>query len=122
MTAADEARQKLIDRAVGVLAMNGVEGVTAPGRENVRQAVEALLADVGALPDLASDAGDTVADEARQKLEGVTDGPWFTHVMDTVFVGNRADGREYGLWEIVYSTDDDLRDLKPEAAQRQLAD
>jgi hypothetical protein len=57
--------------------------------------------------------------EARLALaEAATPGPWFIDAPDHLFVGNRGDGRTYGLWEIVYSTGDAMPDLVPEAQGR----
>jgi hypothetical protein len=58
----------------------------------------------------------------RERAEAATPGPWITHEMGNVFVGNQADGRTSGLWEIVHMSGDDLRDLIPEAATRNRAD
>jgi hypothetical protein len=47
-----------------------------------------------------------------------TKGPWFVDALDSVYVGNRADGRTSGLWAIVYASGDKLDDLTPEAQKR----
>lgn len=61
----------------------------------------------------------------RARAAAATKGPWYLDAgvdnTGTVFVGNRADGREYGLWEIVLASGDPLGDLTPEAAKRELA-
>ncbi|WNM74325.1 hypothetical protein SEA_THIMANN_62 [Gordonia phage Thimann] len=68
---------------------------------------------------------DDVRADARRLREGITPGPWFVDVVPKgdgrIFVGNRADGREHGLWEIVYANGDDLGDLKEEAARKEVA-
>jgi len=71
-----------------------------------------------------SDAPDYDAIEAR--TNAATVGPWLIDAgvdgAGWVFVGNRSDGRDFGLWEIVHSSSDPLRDLTPKAAQREVAD
>ncbi|QFP97026.1 hypothetical protein SEA_SUERTE_55 [Gordonia phage Suerte] len=68
---------------------------------------------------------DNVRADARRLLQGITPGPWFVDIVPKgdgrIFVGNRADGREHGLWEIVYEHGDDLGDLKDESARRAVA-
>jgi hypothetical protein len=58
----------------------------------------------------------------RERAEVTTPGPWITHEMDSIFVGNQADGRTSGLWAIVHSSSDCLADMKPAAADRVRAD
>lgn len=54
-------------------------------------------------------------------LKAATESPWFVDAPDRVFVGNRADGRSAGLFEIIYGSDDVLSDLHSAAAVRALA-
>jgi hypothetical protein len=54
----------------------------------------------------------------RDIAAAATPGPWFIDAPDHLYVGNRGDGRAYGLWEIVYSTGDVMPDLVPEAQSR----
>lgn len=64
--------------------------------------------------------GDLAAIRAR--IDAATPGPWLTHEMGgKVWVGNQADGRKHGLWDIVYATDY-LTDCTQEAAGRYRAD
>lgn len=62
---------------------------------------------------------DDVVVRARQALDGITPGPWLTDMCGgRIFVGNRADGRQHGLWEIVHAASDRLCDLTERAAQK----
>ena len=64
-------------------------------------------------------------DEWEALAEKATPGPWFLdapgHGDERVFVGNRGDGREHGLWDIVHASSDALRDLTPAAAASETA-
>lgn len=57
----------------------------------------------------------------KAALKAATESPWFVNAPDRVFVGNRADGRSAGLFEIIYGSDDVLSDLHSAAAVRALA-
>ncbi len=64
----------------------------------------------------------------RARVGAATAGPWFIDPpLDSLspggrtFVGNRADGREHGLWEIVHMTED-MDGLRPDAAKQYLCD
>lgn len=59
--------------------------------------------------------------EIRARADAATPGPWFVDDVDHLYVGNRADGRTTGLWEIVYSTADVMDDLVESAQQRHRA-
>lgn len=66
-----------------------------------------------------------VVERARELLAGITPWPWFMDIVPKprgrIFVGNRADGRHHGLWEIIYVDGDDLRDLNDKAAHKATA-
>ena len=62
------------------------------------------------------------AAKMRERAEAATPGPWLTHEMSSIFVGNQADGRTSGLWEIVHMSADALTDLTPESANQHRAD
>lgn len=59
-------------------------------------------------------------DAIQARADTATEGPWFldSNGMDHAFVGNRSDGRQHGLWEIVHMSGDRLADLKPECAEQ----
>lgn len=64
---------------------------------------------------------DLAAIQAR--ANAATEGPWFLDAdgVGMAFAGNRADGRQYGLWDIVHVSADKLGDLKPECADQERA-
>lgn len=54
--------------------------------------------------------------------DAATEGPWYVDDVDRLYVGNRADGRTAGLWEIIYCTADVMDDLTDDAQRRKRAD
>lgn len=73
----------------------------------------------------------TDTDKLRRLAEQATAAPWYldgdAETEGYLFVGNRADGRTHGLWEIVHMTSEkmgggQLGELTPEARTRRLAD
>ncbi len=61
----------------------------------------------------------------RDIIEAATPGPWFVDDPgdgNRLFVGNRADGRTHGLWQIVHMSSDRMCDLTEEAERRYRAD
>jgi hypothetical protein len=61
----------------------------------------------------------------RDIIEAATPGPWFEDDPgdgNRLFVGNRADGRTHGLWQIVHMSSDRMCDLTEEAERRHRAD
>jgi hypothetical protein len=69
-------------------------------------------------------------DEDEAVARAATEGPWYLDAPDHAYVGNRADGRNYGLWAIVHNglwaivhmSADVLPDLTDDAQRRTLAD
>ena len=61
----------------------------------------------------------------RDIIEAATPGRWFEDDPgdgNRLFVGNRADGRTHGLWQIVHMSSDRMCDLTEEAERRDRAD
>lgn len=61
-------------------------------------------------------------DALERVAQAATPGPWITHEMDSIFVGNQADGRTSGLWEIVHMSGGALGDLTDDSAAQHRAD
>ena len=62
-------------------------------------------------------------DALEAVVVAATPGPWEVDQPGRrLFVGNQADGRLHGLWQIVHMAGDDQNDLTPDAAKEQAAD